>query len=72
VLLTQHVIAFLITGPPDQWTEVVFWIYYLLLFLISATIVGHFQFLKKQGYSPPGSRTVSADPLRAEPYLTAR
>jgi hypothetical protein len=50
VLVTQYAIAFLVTGPPDQWSEAIqWWIYYLLLFVISALIIGHFQFLKRQG-----------------------
>jgi hypothetical protein len=50
VLLTQYAIAFLVTGPPDQWAEAIqWWIYYLLLFFISALIIGHFQILRRQG-----------------------
>src|SRR5438128_1325366 len=61
VLLTQHVIAFLVTGPLNQWAEAIqWWIYYLLLFIISATVVGHFQFLKSHISGPALPRTVSS------------
>jgi hypothetical protein len=49
VLLTQNVIAQLITGPLSVWNEMVFNIYYLLLFLVSAVIVIHFEWLKRSG-----------------------
>lgn len=39
VLITQNILAQLVTGPPTDWNEVVFNIYYLLLFFISAVIV---------------------------------
>ena len=41
VLVTQNVIAQLVTGPLSNWTEAAFSIYYLLLFLISTVIVHH-------------------------------
>jgi hypothetical protein len=43
VLLTQNIIAQIITGPLSAWNEVAFSIYYVLLFLITAVIVYHFQ-----------------------------
>ena len=43
VLIVQNTIAQLITGPLSSWNEVAFSIYYVLLFLISAVIVYHFQ-----------------------------
>ncbi len=46
VLLTQNVIAQLITGPLTVWNEMVFNVYYLLLFFLSAVIFHHFQCLK--------------------------
>ena len=46
VLITQNVIAQLVTGPHTSWNEMAFSFYYVLLFMISALIVHHFQFLK--------------------------
>jgi len=46
VLITQNVIAQLVTGPATAWNEMVFSIYYVLLFLLSAVILLHFQFTK--------------------------
>ena len=42
VLAVQNVLAQMITGPPSNWNEVVFNIYYLLLFLITAVVVFHY------------------------------
>jgi hypothetical protein len=50
VLITQNVIAQMVTGPHKVWSEVVFAIYYLLLFLISATIISHYQSMKTNGH----------------------
>ena len=54
VLLTQFTIAFLVTGPLNQWAEAIqWWIYYLLLFVICAVIIGHFHHLQShEGLSP--------------------
>jgi hypothetical protein len=46
VLITQNVIAQLVTGPPTAWNEMAFSIYYILLFLISAVIILHYRFIK--------------------------
>jgi hypothetical protein len=46
VLVVQNVIAQLVTGPPTDWYEMAFSIYYALLFVITALIVIHFRFLK--------------------------
>lgn len=46
VLLVQNTLAQLITGLLTNWNEVVFSIYYVLLFIISAVIVCHYQFVK--------------------------
>jgi hypothetical protein len=46
VLITQNVLAQLVTGPYTQWNEMAFKIYYVLLFIISGVIVCHFQFMK--------------------------
>ena len=43
VLFVQNILGHLVTGPPSQWNEVVFNIYYILLFVITAVIVVHFQ-----------------------------
>jgi hypothetical protein len=42
VVITQNIIAQMVTGPPTVWNEMAFSIYYLLLFLLSAVIVHHF------------------------------
>ncbi len=47
VLVTQNVIAQLVTGPHTDWNEMVFSIYYVLLFALSAVMVVHFQYLKR-------------------------
>ncbi len=46
VLITQNLLAQLVTGPWSSWNEVVFSIYYLLLFAISAVIIHHCHCLK--------------------------
>jgi hypothetical protein len=46
VLITQNLIAQLITGPHTSWSEVAFSIYYVLLFFVSAVIIYHYQFVK--------------------------
>jgi hypothetical protein len=47
VLIVQNVIAQMITGPLSNPRELQFDIYYLILFLISASIVLHFHFARK-------------------------
>jgi LPXTG-motif cell wall-anchored protein len=47
VLLVQNAIAQAITGPPSNWQEVAFNIYYALLFAITAVTIVHFQSLKR-------------------------
>jgi hypothetical protein len=46
VLLVQNIIAQLITGPRDNWDEVVFSTYYLLLFATTAVIVHYYRLVK--------------------------
>ncbi|CAN5145667.1 hypothetical protein BH10PLA2_BH10PLA2_06260 [soil metagenome] len=46
VLIVQNVIAQLITGPLNQWNELAFSIYYVVLFLITAAIAVYFRLLK--------------------------
>ena len=46
VLLVQNTLAQLVTGPLTNWHEVVFNIYYILLFILSGVIVCHYQFAK--------------------------
>jgi hypothetical protein len=41
VLIVQNAIAQLVTGPPSQWNEMAFSIYYVLLFIITGVIVFH-------------------------------
>ena len=48
VLLTQNLIAQLVTGPLTSWNEVAFSLYYLLLFALTAVIIYHFHFVKTQ------------------------
>jgi hypothetical protein len=43
VLAVQNLLAQLVTGPPTEWKEVAFSLYYGLLFLLSGTIVFHYQ-----------------------------
>jgi uncharacterized membrane protein YhaH (DUF805 family) len=47
VLLVQNVLGQLVTGPPSNWNEVVFNIYYLALFCITGAIVCHYQFVQQ-------------------------
>jgi hypothetical protein len=46
VLITQNVLAQLVTGPHTVWSETAFSLYYLLLFAVSAVIVHHFHCLE--------------------------
>lgn len=48
VLIVQNVIAQMVTGPPNQWNEMAFSIYYVLLFLLSAIIVFHVHVLRER------------------------
>ena len=47
VLIVQNLIAQLVTGPLGNWNEAAFSIYYVLLFLISAAIVYHYEWIKR-------------------------
>ena len=47
VLITQNVLAQLVTGPWTVWSEVVFSLYYGLLFAISGVIIHHFYWLQR-------------------------
>ena len=47
VLITQNLIAQLVTGPHTVWNEMAFKIYYLLLMTICAVVLHHFNHLKK-------------------------
>jgi len=53
VLITQNLIAQLVTGPPTVWNEMVFSTFYLLLFLLSAVILIHFQFVRVHAVRSP-------------------
>jgi hypothetical protein len=46
VLIIQNILAQLVTGPWSSWNEVVFSLYYLLLFAISAVIIHHYHCLQ--------------------------
>jgi hypothetical protein len=46
VLITQNVLAQLVTGPWSAWSEVAFSLYYLLLFALSAVIIHHYRCLR--------------------------
>ena len=45
VLITQNVLAQLVTGPWKVWNEAAFKIYYVLLFILSCVLVHHIQSL---------------------------
>jgi hypothetical protein len=47
VLLTQNLLAQLVTGPYRVWNETAFKIYYLLLLVISGTILHHFEHTRR-------------------------
>ncbi len=47
VLITQNVLAQIVTGPLREWREMSFSIYYLLLLCISGLIIHHFQRMKR-------------------------
>jgi hypothetical protein len=46
VMITQNVIAQLVTGPRAVWSEMGFSIYYVILFLLSMVILHHFHCVK--------------------------
>jgi hypothetical protein len=48
VLVVQNIIALLVTGPLTDWNEMAFCVYYVLLFLLSATVVFHYQTLRER------------------------
>jgi len=52
VLITQNVLAQLVTGPPTVWNEMVFSLYYLLLFIISGVILHHLHSVKLRPPEP--------------------
>jgi hypothetical protein len=51
VLIVQNAIAQLVTGPPSEWNEMAFSIYYALLFTITGVIVFHISSMKAR--KPP-------------------
>ena len=51
VLIIQNILAQLVTGPYTVWNEMAFKLYYVFLFLISAVIICHEQFVKTHGGS---------------------
>ena len=51
VVIVQNLIAQGITGPPSQWNETVFNIYYVLLFLITAPILLHYGWMRRAAMS---------------------
>jgi hypothetical protein len=46
VMITQNLIAQLVTGPRVVWSEMVFSIYYAILFILSMVILHHFHCVK--------------------------
>jgi hypothetical protein len=56
VLITQNAIAQLVTGPYTVWNEMAFKIYYLLLMVLSATLLHHF-YLTRAKLDPDGAVT---------------
>ncbi len=68
VLITQNVIAQLVTGPPTAWNEMVFSIYYVLLFILSAVILFHLHSMKLPCRSQASvSKTVGSSLTNATP-----
>ena len=51
VLIIQNLLAQLVTGPFTVWTEMVFKIYYVLLFLLSAVIFHQFRSVQRRSLS---------------------
>ena len=62
VLIVQNILGHLVTGPPSQWNEVVFNIYYFLLFLITAVIAIHYA----ESLSPTRDSRDVRDPAKAD------
>jgi len=56
VLITQNVMAQLVTGPYTVWNEMAFKLYYLLLLVLSGSLLHHFDWLKRCNTCPPGAR----------------
>ncbi len=54
-ILVQNVLAQMITGPWSNWYEVVFNLYYLVLFFMTAVIIYHYHFVQVHcfGRKPP-------------------
>ena len=48
VLIIMNVLAQLVTSSPRHWTEVVFAVYYLLLFGVTGLIVHHYHVLHRK------------------------
>jgi hypothetical protein len=46
VVLVQNILAQMITGPLSDWKEVVFNLYYVLLFILTAVIIYHYHFIQ--------------------------
>ena len=46
VLIVQNVLGQLVTGPLTEWNEMVFSIYYILLFMITSVIIVYYRTLK--------------------------
>jgi hypothetical protein len=59
VLITQNILAQLVTGPWSSWNEVVFSLYYVLLLAISAVIIHHYHCLRSGRRSSPQSGPLS-------------
>jgi hypothetical protein len=51
VLIVQNILGQMVTGPPIHWNEVVFNIYYLILFILSAVVLHHYRTVKRFGRS---------------------
>jgi hypothetical protein len=63
VLITQNLLAQLITGPWTNWNEVVFSIYYGLLFLLTAVILFHYHVIKSRfAFTQAGRNTANPSP----------
>ncbi|MBI3850200.1 MAG: hypothetical protein HY298_07910 [Verrucomicrobia bacterium] len=55
VLIIQNVLAQLVTGPPTVWNEMVFSIYYVILFILSGVIVFHYHYIKTHARNQPAA-----------------
>lgn len=70
-IVFQNVIAQTITGPISSWGEMVFNLYYFLLFLLSAVILYHYHVVKRLAHGDGGERFSPAVAAGAAPVVGA-